>query len=416
MNLLITLCLQRSDLTPLMEIPKELLSPAEVEIVGFILAFYAKYKTVPGTERVSAKFPHFLPTVVKDPDRMVLADILEQVKQSKLAHRWQFTLQSLASTIGDGEELPIGELSNLLKLTMMTTGMSAFSRFDRSKYFRARGLDTGLKMIDIATGGVSEGEVMIIAGRLGNKKTTLSLFIAHHWWKQGKRVLFASNEMAPADIYARLDGIVGRFNPLILRGEPTDEVKELVDTTKEMVRITSKEHKGDIFIPSTKLRTPAEVFATAQYLGVDGIIIDGLYLMHPNEGHFGAKWERVSEISNQIKEGAGDTGIPTLALTQIKRVGGRKESYDAEDLAYSDAIGQDADFILVSNPSIMDKNKLELQLVKNRYGKEISTICAIDFDRMTLVEESVLTDEMDAEEWFTPKTKTEEAKGEWITA
>jgi hypothetical protein len=199
--------------------------------------------------------------------------------------------------------------------------------------------------------------------------------------------------MAPGDIFSRLDGIVGSFNPLIIRGEATDDVKKTIHKTETMVKVSSGKHHGEIFIPNNKLKTPQEVFAMAQYLAVDGIIIDGLYLMHPNEGHFGSKWERVSEVSNQIKVGAGDTLIPTIALTQVKRTGGHKDLYDPEDIAYSDSIGQDADFVLVSNPSMLDKNKIELQLIKNRFGKEIATLCSIDFDKMKLVEESVLEDE-----------------------
>lgn len=412
MNLLITLCLQFGDIKPLMDLPRELLSATEAEIINFITAFYAKYKKIVSLERLGKEFPYFLPTIVKDPDSYVLEDVLDQVKRSKLAHKWEYTLQNLAASVReDGKDLPVGELSNLLKLTAMTTGIESYSTFDRGEYFRKPGLNTGLKMIDIATGGISGGEVMVIAGRLGNKKTTLSLFVAHSWWKQGKRILFASMEMAPSDIFSRLDGIVGRFNPMIIRGERTKEVDDALDRTSSLVRVTSAEHHGEIFIPKTKLKTPAEVFAMAQYLAIDGIIIDGLYLMHPNEGHFGSKWERVSEISNQINEGAKDVNIPTLALTQIKRVGGRKDMYDPEDIAYSDSIGQDADFILVSNPSVLDKNKIELQLVKNRFGKEISTICAIDFDKMSLVEESVLSEETPGEEWFKPVGET---KGEWI--
>jgi hypothetical protein len=414
MNLLISICLERENIMPLMEIPRELLSPPEVEMVNFITEFFNKYKTVPSTDRIEKEFPYFMATSVTEPHKIVLEDLVDQVKRAKLAHKWEYTLQNLAASVReDGKELPIAEVSSLLKLTAMTTGIETFSSFDRGEYFRKPGLQTGLKLIDVATGGISGGEVMVVAGRLGNKKTTLSLFIAHTWWAAGKRILFASMEMAPSDIFSRLDGIVGSFNPLIIRGEKTLEVGRSIDRAERMVKVTSKESKGEIFIPKTKLKTPQEVFAMAQYLACDGIIIDGLYLMHPNGGNFGSKWERISEISNQINEGAKDVNIPTLALTQIKRVGGRKDLYDPEDIAYSDSIGQDADFVLVSNPSVLDKNKIELQLVKNRFGKEIATICSIDFDKMKLVEESAMTEETSGTDWFDERKK--EGEGRWWT-
>lgn len=413
MNLLITLCLRKQNILPLAEIPPELLSPAETTITDFIFAYNAKFKKPPSPERVNRKFPFFIPTTVKDIDSFVLEDVAEQVKYSKLTHQWEHTLQNILTVIREGgtEDLPVGDLSELLRLTAMSSGVTTFSTYDREGYFRIGNLQLGMKIIDTATGGIGNGEVLVIAGRLGNKKTTVSLFVAHSWWKAGKKVLFASNEMAPGDIFSRLDGIVGRFNPLVIRGEPTTETRSLVERTGSLVRVATGEHGGQIFIPVAKLRTPAQVFALAQHLGVDAIIIDGIYLMTPNDGRIsGAKWERVSEISNQIKQGAQDSMLPVVALTQLKRTGGKKDMYDPEDLAFSDSIGQDADFVLALNPSTLDKNKLEAQLVKNRFGKEISTILTIDFDKMTMVEDSALDEETPSEEWFAKPS----GEGGWI--
>lgn len=403
MNLLISLCLAKGDITPLIGIPSELLSEAERALVAFIVGYYAEFKKIPTAARVSSEFPYFYPTSVTDLESFVLEDVAAQTRKSKLLRHWEHTLQNAMTIIRESDELPTDAVTELMKLTSVTNGVHTFGGFDRSEYFRSAGLKTGLKMIDVATGGVGKGEVMIITGRLGNKKTTISLFITHAWWHAGKKILFASNEMAPADVYARLDGIVGHFNPMLIRHDSDGETTKRIETVTSAVRVKSRDGGGEIFIPRQRVRTPAEVFALAQHLGADGVVIDGMYLMQPSSGHYTSKWERISEISNEIKAGASDAGLPVVAITQLKRTGGRKDAYDPEDIAYSDSIGQDADFVLVSNPSVLDRNKLELQLIKNRFGAEVATLTSIDFDTMTLTEESVLDGEAADEEFFRKK-------------
>jgi replicative DNA helicase len=79
--------------------------------------------------------------------------------------------------------------------------------------------------------------------------------------------------------------------------------------------------------------------------------------------------------------------IPVIATTQIKR-GAKAEVYDPEDIAYSDAIGQDADFILaIKNvPSSTSKHRSEMQLIKNRQGPEITTVIETEFETMSYEE------------------------------
>ena len=117
-------------------------------------------------------------------------------------------------------------------------------------------------------------------------------------------------------------------------------------------------------------------------LAVDIIIIDGVHLMRP-ERKFMARWERVAEVSNTLKQGALELGIPILGVSQVKRIGG-KTRLDVEDIAYSDALGQDADVVL----GIMqeeEKDRITLELIKNRFGTALLGVSIrIDWKTMTL--------------------------------
>ncbi len=388
---LISICLEIGDIMPMTEIMDELLTEQEAELKNWVIEYYSKYGKVPLVSQVQKEFPHFIPISwdKEEIGKISVEAIVDDLKHGRLVQTWEAALQEAIIYVRENKKIPSEIINRIQHLTATSDGISAFSGFDRGRYFRKPGLGIGIRMIDRATGGISAGELMTIAGRLGTGKTTFSLFIAHHWWSLGKKILFVSNEMLDADIFARLDGIVGKFNPLRLRTDDSEEMRKVATSAGVLVSSEHELHGGEIYIPNRRVRTPTDVFALARHLMVDAIIIDGLYLMNPDSGHFTAKWERVAEISNQVKQNALNYNLPVVALTQYKRTGGRKDVYDPEDIAYSDAIGQDSDFIIGINPSSGIKGRFELQLIKNRFGAEIATICSIDYDKMECVEDSV---------------------------
>lgn len=399
MNQLITNCLIEQDITPLIEFPEELMLKFEHKMVTWILDYKASYGKTPAIARVQKNFPHFVPiSYAEDAVLPPLGDVADQTRARKLKAYWLNTLNNAIMTLTeDDDELPIEMIDQLQLVTSVASGISTFSSFDREKYFRHGILNVGLRLIDKATGGIGKGEMMVVAGRLGSGKTFTSLFFALEWWKQGKRVLFISNEMLPADIFARLDGIFGGFSPLFLRSaSAAREVgEEMIGAVSVKIRAESKETGGEIYVPNQRLMTPQVVFSLAKNLQVDAVVIDGLYMMTPSDRAYGAKWEKVAAISNEVKQLALSVEVPVLALTQIKRTGGKKEEYDPEDIAYSDAIGQDADFIVAIAPGMVMKERMEMQLIKNRFGPALSTLVSIDFEKMTLTEDSTTITEDD---------------------
>lgn len=399
MNQLITNCLMEKDVSPLIEFPQELMLKFEQKMVAWILEYKASYGKAPSISRMQKAFPHFVPISYADGmDLPPLGDIADQTRARKLRAYWLNSLNNaIMSLTEEEEELPIEMIDQLQLVTSVASGISSFSTFDREKYFRHGILNVGLRLIDKATGGLGKGEMMVVAGRLGSGKTFTSLFFALEWWKQGKRVLFISNEMLPADIFARLDGIFGGFSPLFLRSaSAAREIgEEMIGAVSVKVLAESKETGGEIYVPNQRLMTPQAVFSLAKNLQVDAIVIDGLYMMSPSDRAYGAKWEKVAAISNEVKQLALAIEVPVLALTQIKRTGGKKDEYDPEDIAYSDAIGQDADFIIAIAPGTVMKERMEMQLIKNRFGPSLSTLVSIDFEKMTLTEDSTTITEED---------------------
>lgn len=382
MNEMITTCLNEKNVAPLIDFPKFLMSEFETEICSWIFEYVHKHKESPSTHRLQTQFPFFLP-IVDDPP-LPISDVVEMTLTKKRVEFTQRRLSEISAAIDETRNIDIDQLNGLMQALSQSSGdLSRYSTFDRSLYFRKSRLKIGFPLIDRAIGGIANGDYMLIAGRLGTGKSTLAQWIAERWWSDGRRVLYISKEMLAADVFSRIDGIVGTFNPLRLRmSDPED-----IGPTLGIVSSIARAGGGEIFIPSREVSTPQQVATLASHLGVDAIIIDGIYLMQ-TEKSSGSRWERVADVSNQIKQIGLNLQIPIIGLTQIKRVGD-KDEYTPEDLAYTDALGQDADFILTIHPNAAIKNRVELQLVKNRFGTTAATIIYFDFDTMRVIDESI---------------------------
>jgi replicative DNA helicase len=384
MNQLITAAIAVSNIEPLVSFPRPLLNDFEVEVVDWVLSFYKKHGAIPTLPRLQTEYPHFMPI---EEAGAPITDIYEQTLKRK---RKEFAIGRVAEIeleLKESDDLPLGAMDKMMRvLSASSSDVDRYSTFDRDRYFRTgSGLQTGFRLIDRATGNLHNGEFALIAGRLGSGKTTTTQWIVHQWWEQGKKILFVSNEMLSEDVFARFDGMLGKFNPLLLRSRT--ELERLAPTLK-VVRHMAEGCAGEIIVPRTRLMSPASVVGMAQYLAIDVIVIDGVYLMHPDD-KAASKWESVAAVSNALKQSALELQLPILGVTQIKRVGDKK-SFDAEDLAYSDALGQDADFAFGIHPSKTEKGVADVEMFKNRFGPLMSTRIQLDFDSMTLTELSVV--------------------------
>lgn len=385
MNELVTACLEAGNIEPLVSFPRELMNTFEKEVIAWILNYNRRHGAVPIVARMGAEYPHFI--AIRGAGSP-LTDVAEQTLKRK---RKEFAISRVAEIelkLRDEDDIPTQEMDYMLTvLSQSGAGLDKYSTFDRDRYFRSGdGLRFGLRIVDRSTKGLMKGDYALITGRLAAGKTTLAQWIANNWREQGKRILFISNEMLSDDVFKRIDGMVGRFNPLLLR-DP-ESAKSLGPTLK-VVRHVAESSAGEIIIPRQRMLQPSQVSGIAKHLNIDAIVVDGVYLMVPDSAVV-AKWERVAAVSNALKQMALELELPLLGVTQLKRVG-EKAEYDAEDIAYSDALGQDSDFAFAVKQSKAEKGVLEFQTLKNRYGPCMNTRVRIDFDTMTVIEESVMT-------------------------
>lgn len=211
------------------------------------------------------------------------------------------------------------------------------------------GISTGLRGLDVRTGGLSPGNLIIIAGRPGMGKTALSINIADNLARAGGPVAFYSLEMSADEISAR---ILACHSGLALHKITRGKFDEADMAT--MLKVKQRLAAMPLTIDPSGGLTIAQLRARARRLRRKGklgvLFVDYLQLMQAAQRPSGNRTTDITEITNGLKAIAKELGVPVVALSQLNRaVEGRDNKRpQMMDLRESGSIEQDADVILMT--------------------------------------------------------------------
>jgi len=317
------------------------------------------------------------------------------VKDKAILRRIIFTSQKLIDQCILGEQEPeqilAGAEESLLKLGETRAkdalinpkrileefdgGINAF--LDPSR--RIKGLSTGFLKLDEMTGGLHEGELVILAARPSMGKTAFALNIAQHVAaRPGEKQTVAvfSLEMSRESLLTRMICAGARVDQQKFRAGylNQDERRRLAKTASELVQAplfiddTSGTHLMDIHAKLRRLKSEH---------GLALVVIDYLQLMS-GRGRFESRNQEVSTISRGLKLLAKELKVPMLVLSQLSRAPETRPGDhrpQLSDLRESGSIEQDADLVAfifreeVYKPDREDLRGLaELLLAKQRNG------------------------------------------------
>jgi replicative DNA helicase len=238
------------------------------------------------------------------------------------------------------------------------------------------GLPTGYSDLDEMTGGLQDGELIVLAARPSMGKTALALNIARNAaMDHNAKVAIFSLEMTTRALVLRLLSSEARVDFSVFRSSymPTRDFTALSHAGTHL-------SEADIWIDDSGALTILELKAKARRLkadkGLDLVILDYLQLAH-TDGRRDRKDLEIAEISQGLKALAKELDIPVVALSQLNR-GPEQRDPDKRrpnmgDLRESGAIEQDADVIAfiyrdhVYNKD-SDPNDAELIIAKQRNG------------------------------------------------
>lgn len=249
--------------------------------------------------------------------------------------------------------------------------IDAMNRIMQRYEMRERGVDLSIcawpwEPLQEATGGIEPDDYVVVYGRPKSMKSWVLAYLIAWVYELGKRPLIYTKEMTPDNIIARVVAIMasiryhefrrGKLSPIEKDSLYTAwRVLNHLKETQSMVCLSGKDAgEGGDTVPW--LRSKVEQYKP------DLVFIDGLYLMsNARSGRKAQKDnERVRDISRDLSQMRLDTGVPVLATIQANRDAAKNNDANLDEVAFSDAIGQDATLAM---RVINDKNAPTLSMV-----------------------------------------------------
>jgi replicative DNA helicase len=210
------------------------------------------------------------------------------------------------------------------------------------------GVDTHFTEYDAMSGGLHNGELVILAARPSMGKTALALNIAENVSILGHApVLFVSLEMSGIELADRLLCSLARVNGHRLRNGTISQ-----DDRKRLVQKAMEINNAPLYVDDSPTRTVSEIAAVARRikqrekrLGL--IVIDYLQLIEPDNPR-DPRQEQVAKIARRLKALAREQKVPLLCLAQLNRQAeeGKDHRPRLSHLRESGAIEQDADVVM----------------------------------------------------------------------
>ena len=249
---------------------------------------------------------------------------------------------------------------------------------------KSKPLKTGFESIDKTMGYLRGGDFVVLAAATGMGKTCMMLNIALSMAKQGKKVLIFSLEMSKEQLMNRIvsseTGIsASKFRNATMTEEESLKYFEFVYSENFLnlnIQICTEYNITTDKIRTTVLESKADI-VFIDYMG----LISG--------GNKQSSYERVSEISRNLKLLAMESNKPLIVLHQLNRSSAERKDKRPiiSDLRDSGKIEQDADIIgFVYRPAYyndyLNNNIMQLIIAKNRHGQNNVT-CELRFNPTT---------------------------------
>lgn len=239
-----------------------------------------------------------------------------------------------------------------------------------------RGLKTGFYDLDDITNGLQKSNLIIIAARPGEGKTSLGInIVTNAAIKSKAKVAVFSLEMDKQELTMRaLCSVACVSLEKAQRGELNpQEIAQLFAANKALA-------EADIYIDDNSVITPPEIMSKCMRLkrergALDLVMVDYLGLMTGAGSRRESRQVEVSDNSRFMKILAKELEVPVILVSQLNR-GVEKRGFDKttgedaqpvlSDLRESGAIEQDADIVMF----IHNKNKSQEDQDGNAVGSE----------------------------------------------
>lgn len=354
---------------------------------------------VPTIDTVAAEFEDFR----KLGELETIDYVVSQLKEQRAYMDYRPVLMANARMVDEGQSIEaMWKMRNLIDelLGKFTKKMSRYDWVTNAKerydlYMQKHGIEgltgltTGLKLLDEATGGWKDDDLILVAGRTNEGKSFVGGFFAYMVWKAltiagiKAPVIYISTEMPELEVAYRMDTMRSHFsNRGLNEGRiKTPEIykeylEELQKKDTSFLILTQEANGGMPF-------TPQDIAGIIETEKPAFMVIDQLYDLSDGTGERDIR-KRIINITNGIREVNLYTKTPMMLIAQASRESAkdaRKDPNAAPELHQiqeSDAPGQKATRVITIK-KIDDIFKLSLK--KNRGGpKNVDFFVRTDID------------------------------------
>jgi replicative DNA helicase len=241
---------------------------------------------------------------------------------------------------------------------------------------------TGIKSLDLATGGLWKGDCWIIAGRPSMGKTAMICNMILSGAKAGNGQLFFSLEMPKQVLAQRLVSLetgipISDIRLGLINKKQLEIISEAIQRIKDL----------PIYIDTNYLATDTYIISTTKkyqkIFGIKTMYLDYIQLL-VERGIYAT--QELGKVSRAIKLYSNDMGITSIIASQLNRDVERRPDRRPvlSDLRQSGNLEEDADIVIclyrdeVYDTNTKHKGTLEMLIRKQRNGPTGSFITKFD--------------------------------------
>lgn len=275
-------------------------------------------------------------------------------QRRRLADKVQDVFFSLLYDPDTTTEQALAEVEGIIKETTATSDKNCetFAEVyktllkqtqDKANGLIPQGVPSGFALID-RKGGLERGELMVVAGRNSNGKTSLALCIALNASMAGVPVGIFSLEMTNLQLTTRLTSL--------LTGIDGEAIKRGQLSTEEWDKFVGVDDQAPIYFDKRRSTDSDAVVANIKgmvaQLGVQVVVIDYLQLLRGKERE---RLQQIGGIAHRLEALSKQLGITIILLSQLRRNAPNDPVPKLEELKESGDIADASDSIyLVYRP------------------------------------------------------------------
>lgn len=363
--------------------------PIHREIWNACLNHQRRYKAPLSFGELKNKFSDYEWGVSSDP----LAYIKDQFVVSVKRRAAIDGIRSLAKIVDDSNEvenIDIHMLDVARQVSQAVPSSGKVARFSEmpqriSNYHETPlgGLPMGIPTFDNLTLGIQPHEYVSIVGYTGSGKSTLLQWVFMNAYCQGFTPMLISLEMDGEVLNRKWDAMAANLNYHALKSQELD--KKSLERWEQYAERAANAKNDIIVLDDLGFCSVDKIYAETVRYQPDLVGVDYISLLKaPRHGNF---WEKVTMITQALKQNARTLRIPIVAVAQTNR-NSAESGPKLDNIAYANSVGQDSDLIfgLQQTEEMKEVSKMEVSLLKNRDGPISTTKMHWDMAHMQFKE------------------------------